>query len=86
MANMTELRSFFHILGSVEQQNGCCITENGGLEKTIYTACFDAQNGIYYYTTSERQITAIDMFKANLNAAKLPVTPMLNTPQIKFQN
>ena len=81
------ITQLFHILGSVEQQNGCCITENGGLEKTIYTACFDAQNGIYYYTTYEnRQITAIDMFKANLNAAKLACYPMLNTPQIKFQN
>lgn len=81
------ITQLFHILGSVEQQNGCCITENGGLEKTIYTACFDAQNGIYYYTTYEnRQITAIDMFKANLNAAELACYPMLNTPQIKFQN
>ena len=81
------ITQLFHILGSVEQQNGCCITENGGLEKTIYTACFDAQNGIYYYTTYEnRQITAIDMFKANLNAAELACYPMINTPQIKFQN
>ena len=81
------ITQLFHILGSVEQQNGCCITENGGLEKTIYTACFDAQSGVYYYTTYEnRQITAIDMFKANLNAAELACYPMLNTPQIKFQN
>lgn len=81
------ITQLFHILGSVEQQNGCCITENGGLEKTIYTACFDAQNGIYYYTTYEnRQITAIDMFKANLNAAELACYPMINTLQIKFQN
>ena len=85
--SVSGITQLFHILGSVEQQNGCCITENGGLEKTIYTACFDAQNGIYYYTTYEnRQITAIDMFKANLNAAKLACYPMLNTPQIKFQN
>ena len=81
------ITQLFHILDSVEQQNGCCITENGGLEKTIYTACFDAQNGIYYYTTYEnRQITAIDMFKENLNAAELTRYPMINTPQIKFQN
>lgn len=81
------ITQLFHILGSVEQQNGCCITENGGLEKTIYTACFDAQSGVYYYTTYEnRQITAIDMFKANLNAAELACYPMINTPQIKFQN
>lgn len=81
------IMQLFHILGSVEQQNGCCITENGGLEKTIYTACFDAQSGVYYYTTYEnRQITAIDMFKANLNAAELACYPMINTPQIKFQN
>lgn len=77
----------FHILGSAEQQNGCCITENGGLEKTIYTACFDAYGGVYYYTTYEnRQITAVDMFKEDINGCKLTRYPMINTPQIKFQN
>ena len=81
------ITQLFHILGSAEQQNGCCITENGGLEKTIYTACFDAYGGVYYYTTYEnRQITAVDMFKEDINGCKLTRYPMINTPQIKFQN
>ena len=81
------ITQLFHILGSVEQQNGCCITENGGLEKTIYTACFDAYGGVYYYTTYEnRQITAVDMFKEDINGCELTRYKMINTPQIKFQN
>ena len=42
---------FFHILGSVEQQRGCCEVEPGKYEITIYTSCVNADKGIYYYTT-----------------------------------
>lgn len=83
-AGITQL---FHILGAVEQQNGCCVAENGGLEKTIYTACFDALKGIYCYTTYEnRQITAVDMHKEDLDGEEIVRYPMISVPQIKFQN
>ena len=42
---------FFHILGAVEQQNGCCEVRPGEYERTIYTSCWNADRGIYYYTT-----------------------------------
>ena len=42
---------FFHILGAVDQQRGCCILENGGYEVTLYTSCCNASKGIYYKTT-----------------------------------
>ena len=43
---------FFHILGAVEQVQGC-VRLKDGYEKTIYTSCCDLQNGIYYYKTYE---------------------------------
>ena len=50
---------FFHILGSVDQQRGCCEVSDGKYEITIYTSCCNASRGIYYYTTySNSQITA----------------------------
>lgn len=62
----------FHILGSAEQQCGCCITESGKAEKTIYSSCLSAQTGVYYYKTYENsQITAIDMRRENLGASDL---------------
>lgn len=55
---------FFHILGSVEQQRGCCEVAEGKYEITIYTSCCNATKGIYYYTTyTNRQITAVDMHR-----------------------
>lgn len=74
---------FFHILGSVEQQKGCCVLEKGKHEITIYTSCCNADKGIYYYTTySNRQITAVDMYKENLNGCELIHYPFVTKEQI----
>ena len=63
---------FFHILGSVDQQRGCCEVADGKFEITIYTSCCNATKGIYYYTTYDNhQITAVDMRKENLDASQL---------------
>ena len=56
------LSQLFHILGSVEQQRGCCRLNDGACELTLYTGCCNADRGVYYYTTYDNgQITAVDM-------------------------
>ncbi len=78
---------FFHILGSVEQPRGCCETEEGRYEMTIYTSCCNADKGIYYYTTYENhQITAVHMHRENLDSTDLVRYPMVQGEQIKDQN
>lgn len=78
---------FFHILGAVEQQEGCCELENGKYEKTLYTCCCNAARGIYYYTTyGNRQITAVDMYREELNADSLICYPLIKEEQIRLQN
>lgn len=78
---------FFHILGSVAQQRGCCEVEEGKYEITIYTSCCNADRGIYYYTTYDNhQITAVDMHKENLNGKELIRFPLIKGEQIKRQN
>lgn len=78
---------FFHILGSVEQQSGCCELEGGEYEKTLYTSCCNTTRGIYYYTTYEnRQITAVDMYKEDINGKVLRRYPLINQEQIRMQN
>ncbi len=78
---------FFHILGSVEQQRGCCQVGEDGYEITIYTSCWNAGTGVYYYTTyTNRQITAVDMHRTALDGAALVRYPMLQQEQILFQN
>lgn len=78
---------FFHILGSVDQQRGCCELEDGKYEITIYTSCCNADKGIYYYTAYENhQITAVYLERENLDGG-LPVRyPVLREEQIYIQN
>lgn len=78
---------FFHVIGSVEQQKGCCEVEAGKYEYTIYTSCCNAARGIYYYTTYEnRQITAVDMHREDLDD-DIPVCyPLVQSEQIHRQN
>lgn len=78
---------FFHIMGSVEQIQGCCCVEEGKYEKTIYTSCCNADRGIYYYTTyGNRRITAVDMHRENLDGTALARYPLVTGEQILFQN
>ncbi len=77
---------FFHILGSVEQQRGCCRLK-GGDELTIYTSCCNADRGIYYYTTyTNRRINRIDMHKTDLEASVLTSYPLRTEEDILDQN
>lgn len=77
---------FFHILGAVEQQRGCCIY-NGKYETTIYTSCCNADRGIYYYTTyGNRRISALDMNKEDLDCSEILSYPLITGEQIKYQN
>ena len=63
---------FFHVLTSVEQIKGLNRVREGENEYTVYSSCCNADKGIYYYTTyNNRQITAVDMNKVNLNSDKI---------------
>lgn len=78
---------FFHILGSVDQQRGCCEVSEGKYEITIYTSCCNAAKGIYYYTTyNNHQISAVDMHRENLDGTELIRYPLITEQQINFQN
>ncbi len=78
---------FFHILGSVDQTRGCCMLENGKYEITIYTSCCNADRGIYYYTTYENhQITAVDMYRENLDSDHPVHYPLVQGEHILLQN
>ena len=78
---------FFHILGSVDQQRGCCEVTEGKYEITLYTSCCNATKGIYYYTTYENhQISAVNMNHENLDTALLIRYPVLTKQNVHFQN
>ena len=78
---------FFHILGSVDQQRGCCEVADGKYEITIYTSCCNASKGIYYYTTYDNhQITAVDMHAEDLDSDQVIRYPIRLKGEIRWQN
>lgn len=78
---------FFHILGSVDQQRGCCDVGEGKFEITLYTSCCNADKGIYYYTTyNNHQITAVDMHRENLDGSSIVCYTPVTEEQFSFQN
>ncbi len=78
---------FFHILGAVHQQRGCCEVAEGKYEITLYTSCCNASKGIYYYTTYENhQIAAVDMHGEELKGSRLSRFPLIRRQQIQWQN
>lgn len=87
-ANEVEsVSQFFHILGSVCQQRGCCELEDNEYEITIYTSCVNATKGIYYYKTYDNhQISAVDMNKEDLNSYKLINYNLVKIGHINMQN
>lgn len=81
------VNQFFHILGAVEQQRGCCNLGDGKYEITIYTSCCNADKGIYYYTTYENhQIMAVDMYKEELEGTLLVRYPLIQEERIYIQD
>ena len=78
---------FFHILGSVDQQKGCCDVGDEKYEYTIYTSCCNASKGIYYYNTYENhQISGVDMHRENLDGDTLSRYPLILGEHINMQN
>lgn len=81
------ISQFFHILTSVEQQRGCVHMGNEQYEITIYSSCCNTDKGIYYYTTYENsQVTAVDMYREDLEADKPVSYPLVTGQQISWQN
>lgn len=73
---------FFRILDAAAVPDGCVKTDSG-FQKTLYSCCCDTDRGIYYYTTAHnRQITAVDMHKTDLESNHITQFPLIETEQI----
>lgn len=81
------MTQFFHILGSVEQQNGCCDLGGGKCEYTVYSSCCDTGRGIYYYRTyGNSRVRGVDMNRCDLDGGKLSVFPVDDRQDVLMQN
>lgn len=83
----SSVNQYFHIIGSVEQQRGCCEVADNKYEISIYTSCCNATKGIYYYRTYEnQQVSAVDMNKENLDSKELIRYPLKKDEEIYWHN
>lgn len=83
----SSVNQFFHILHSVEQQYGCCDLGDDKYEHTIYSSCYNLNQGTFYYTTyGNHQISAISLNNVNLSSQSLFRFPIVLTEQINYQN
>lgn len=83
----SSVSQFFHILGSVEHVRGCVLLDDGKYEITAYTSCINLSRGIYYYTTYEnRCISAVDLFRCNLEGGALLRFSLQKGQKIEWQN
>ena len=81
------VNQFFHILGSVDQQRGCCELEPGKYEITLYTSCLSPKTATYYYTTYENhQISAVTLRNELADGDRLLVYPLVTGEKIFRQN
>ena len=79
------ITQFFHILDSVAHPRGSVMAGDKP-EITVYSSCCTSR-GVYHYTTYEnRQITAVDMHKENLEGSALSSYPQIRQQQIRPQN
>ena len=84
--NSASIGQFFHILGSVAQQEGCAKVDSS-FEKTIYSSCCNTDTGIYYYTTYENsQITGVSLHNTDLEQCNISVFPLIMQQQIRMLN
>ncbi len=83
----SSVNQFFHLLTSIEMVQGCCKTESGNWDITVYSSCVNTDKGIYYYTTyNNRQINCVDMHKTDLESNKIFCFPLIKTGGINCQN
>lgn len=83
----SSVSQFFHILHSVDQQYGCCDLGNNKYEYTIYTSCYNLEEGIFYHTSyNNHQISALNLHAENLESDQLIPYPIITTEQINHQN
>ncbi len=78
---------FFHILAAVEMPKGCVKIEDNLYEYTMYSSCCNADKGIYYYKTYDNSgISAVNMYKENLDGHELILYSQERDMKIGWQN
>lgn len=78
---------FFHILNSVAMPHGCVQMPEDRYEITLYSDCYNADQGIFYYTTyNNSRICTVEMHREDLDGNQIVSYPLLRKPDFCLQN
>lgn len=78
---------FFRLMSCVEVPRGCVRLENGAEVRSVYTSCCDLERKVYHYVTEEnRRISAVELFRSDLNGNTLTCFDLTSGQQIFTQN
>ncbi|MCH5348934.1 MAG: choloylglycine hydrolase [Oscillospiraceae bacterium] len=81
--NDSSVSQFFHIMEAVSVVRGCVINNENKLSVTTYSCCMNATKGYYYYKTySNSRLTAVDMFRENLDDHCLKEFPLMEEQSV----
>ena len=81
------ISQFLHILDAVSQQRGCVLVDGNQYEITRYSSCCNIDKGIYYYKTYENsQISAVELYKEDLDGKNLSSYSLKNEQNVFMQN
>lgn len=81
----SSVSQFFHMLDYVAQPRGIAEVSPGEFEYTRYSSCCNASKGIYYYTSYEnRQVTAVDMHRCDLDGNQLILFPFQDQLNVHY--
>lgn len=78
---------FFHIMESVSIVRGCVMNKDEKMTITTYCCCMNVTKGYYYYRSySNSRLTAVNMFKENLDSDCLREFPLMEKQSVLWIN
>ncbi|MDN3955563.1 choloylglycine hydrolase [Sporolactobacillus laevolacticus] len=81
------ITGLFHILSTCDLPKGAVVTPEGLEDVTIYTSAMCAESGTFYYHGYDnRQITAVNLFREDLDAKTVKTYDFVRNQSIHFEN
>lgn len=84
---MESVSHFFHLLDSAAMPRGSMELGENVYEYTLYSCCCNTDKGIYYYKTyGNSQVTAVNLWREDLESSGLVAYDLVKEQQVNWQN
>ncbi|MET1247437.1 choloylglycine hydrolase family protein [Sporolactobacillus sp. STCC-11] len=81
------ITGLFHILSTCDLPKGAVVTPDNMEDVTLYTSAMCVESGnFYYHGYDNRQITVVNLFREDLDAAEIRTYPFIREQAFHFEN